>query len=92
MEPIFLRRSVRAASGLPEFIGDGRDVSMSECREAMFIRGRLSPLRRVRGILQGLPRMFVSRQVILFSVLFGNTMCVRGAVVQLGSSLVVFEL
>jgi hypothetical protein len=33
------------------------------------------------GSLQGLPRMLVSRQVILFSVLFAGAMGVRGKVV-----------
>jgi hypothetical protein len=33
------------------------------------------------GVLQGLPRMFLSRQVILFSVLLTHTVGVRGLVV-----------
>ncbi len=92
MEPIFLRRSVRTASGLPEFISERRNVSMSECGEAMFIRSCLSILMSVGGVLPGLSRMLVPRQLILFSLLFANTMCVCGAVVQFCRSLVVLEV
>jgi len=46
-------------------------------------------LMRVWGVLQGLPRMFVSSQVILLSLLVGDTMGVRCAIVQIGGLLVV---
>ena len=42
------------------------------------------------GVLKRLPRVLVSRQVILLSVLLGNTMSMRGEVMQFGSPLVVF--
>ena len=55
---------------------------MSECGDAMSnCRNRVSMLMRVWGVLQGLPRMFVSSQVILLSLLVGDTMGVRCAVV-----------
>ena len=36
----------------------------------------------VRDVFQGLPGMLVSSEVILFSLVLGNTMGVRRAVVQ----------
>jgi hypothetical protein len=92
MEPIFFGRSDRTASGLPEFISERSNVSMSECGEAMFIRGCLSILMTVWGVLPGLSRMLVSRQLILFSLLFANTMCVCRAIVQFFRSLMVLEV
>jgi hypothetical protein len=81
-EPVFLRRSVWTASRLPVFIGEGRDLSMSECGDAMSNRGRRwSVPLAVRDVLQGLPGMLVSSEVILFSLVLGNTMGVRRAVV-----------
>lgn len=76
---------MRATSGLPELISEGRDIGMPERGDPM-TEGR-NPGRMLtgfRGVLVGLPRLFVSSQVILFSVLFGNTMGVRADVVQLG--------
>jgi hypothetical protein len=54
---------------------------MSECGDAMRCRSRLSMLMGVLGVLQGLPRMLVWRQVVLVIVLLGNAMGVRGVVV-----------
>jgi len=67
---------------LPVSIGEGCDLSMSECGDAMSNRGRRwgVPLA-VRDVLQGLPGMLVSSEVILFSLVLGNTMGVRHAVV-----------
>ena len=78
--PIFLRRSLWTASGLPEFASEGCDVLMPEWGDAMANRGRLSLLMSFLGVLEGLPRMLLSRQVILFSVLLSNTMGMRGLV------------
>lgn len=81
MEPIFIRRSVWAASRLPERISESRDVLMSERGDAMRGGSRLSMLMGVLGVLQGLARMLVWRQVILVIVLLGNAMGVRGVIV-----------
>jgi hypothetical protein len=55
---------------------------MSECGDAMSNRGwRWSVPMAVRDVLQGLPGMLVSSEVILFSLVLGNTMGVRRAVV-----------
>jgi hypothetical protein len=83
MEPVFLRRSVWTASGLPVFIGQGFDLAMSECGNAMCdcSNWRMVVLVSPRGMLQGLPRILMSRQVILFSVLLASAMDVRCAVV-----------
>jgi hypothetical protein len=81
MEPILLRRSVRTASGLPEFKSTGSDVLMSECSDAMANRRRLSILMSFFGVLEGLPGMLLPRQVILFSVLLSDTVGMRGLVV-----------
>jgi hypothetical protein len=64
------------------FIGQGGDVSMPECGDAMSNRSRRwIVLMSVRGVLQRPPRNFVSGQVILFPLLLGNTMGVRRAIV-----------
>jgi hypothetical protein len=65
---------------------------MSECRDAMRGRSRLSMLIGLLGVLQGLPRKLVWRQVILVTVLFGNAMGVRGAVVQFRGALVILVM
>jgi hypothetical protein len=80
MEPVFLRRSFRAASGLPKFTGAGSDVLMSKCGDAMANRNRMSLLMSFWGMLEGLPGMLLSSQVIFFPVLLANTVGVRGLV------------
>jgi hypothetical protein len=80
MEPIFLRRSVRTASGLPEFKSQGGDIIVSEGGDAMSDRSRLSMPLSVLRVLKGLPRMLLSSQVILFSLLLANPMGMRGFV------------
>jgi len=54
---------------------------MPECGDAMANRSRLSLPMSFFGVLQRLPRMFLSRQVILFSVLLTHTVGVRRLVV-----------
>ena len=83
MEPVFLRRSVWTASGLPVFVSQGFDLGMSECGNAMAecSNWRLLVLVSLRGVLQSLPRILMSREVFLFSVLLAGTMGVRRAVV-----------
>src|ERR1035438_9393872 len=89
MEPILVRRSVRTTSLLPEFTSQDGDIIVPEGGDAMPHRNRLSMLMGHLGVLQRLPRVLLPRQVILLIVLFGNTMHVRGLVVQFGGSLVV---
>ncbi len=79
VEPIFLRRSFRTASSSPEFVGQGRDVVVSERVETVR-RRRLSVPASVWGMLRGLPRTLVCRQVILLSLLFAHPMSMRGTV------------
>ena len=82
MEPIFLRRALWTASSLPEFLGEDCDVIVSECGDSPSNRSRLSLLMSFLGVLEGLPCMLLSSQVILFSLLLGsNTMGMRGNVV-----------
>jgi hypothetical protein len=54
---------------------------VSECGDAMSGRSRLSMLMSLFGMLQGLPRMLVSRQVLLLAVLLGGAMGMRGDIV-----------
>jgi hypothetical protein len=54
---------------------------MSECDDAMSIGGSLGMPMSLLGVLESLPRMLVSRQVVLFSLLLGHTMSMGGAVV-----------
>ena len=81
VEPIFLRRSVRTASGLPDFASEGGDVLMPEGGDTMADGSRLSMLRTFFGVLEGLPGLFLSRQVVLFSVLLSYPVGMRGFVV-----------
>ena len=84
LEPIFLRRSFGTPSSLPQFIREGCDVGVSECGDSVSNRrlGRL-PMR-FGGMLLFLARVFVSGEMFLFSVLFGNAMGVRGQIAQFG--------
>jgi len=68
----------------------GFDLTMPERDHAMPRRSRVTPLVSALRMLQRLPGMFVSRQVILFSVLLlGGTVGVRGGVVQFCRPLVI---
>jgi hypothetical protein len=82
MEPVFLRRSLWTAPGLPVFIGEGFDIGTSEGSHAVSDRGsNRSMLMRLGGVFNSLPGMLVSRQVILFSLLLAGEMGVRRAIV-----------
>jgi len=85
VKPIFIRRSFGTAANAPEFVSEGRDVIVSERGNAM--RGR-----SLRRVFEGLPRLLVSRQVVLFPVLFADTMGMSGAVLQFGGPLMVFVM
>lgn len=90
-EPILLRRSFRTASGFPDFVRSGRDLVMTEFGGArMQLRGALPGFP---GVLQRLPGMLLSCQVILFSaLLIGTPMGVRGHIVEFRRPLVVFVM
>jgi hypothetical protein len=62
---------------------------VSEGGDAMSGRSRLSIPMGVFGVLEGLPRMLVSRQVLLLSVLLGRAMGMSGEIVQFSGPLVV---
>ena len=54
---------------------------MPEGGDAMADGDRLSMLMSFLGVLESLPGVFLSRQVILLPVLLGNTMRMGGLVV-----------
>jgi hypothetical protein len=89
MEPIFLRRSVWTASRLPKFISERCDFVVPKCGDAVTVRRRLSMPMSCLGVLQGSPRMLVACQVILLFLLLGNTVGMRGRVVQFGRPLMI---
>ncbi len=62
-------------------MSQSRNVVVPECGHTVPSRSCLSMPMGVVRQLQGLPRVLLSRQVILLSLLFGNTMSVRGDVV-----------
>jgi hypothetical protein len=68
------------------------DVSVSERSYAMYVCSRLSLLMSFLGVFDGLPPMLVPGQVILFPLLFANTMSMCSRVVQFGRPLVVFVM
>jgi hypothetical protein len=63
---------------------------MAECGDAVPNGGRMGIVMRILGMLPGLACLFVRSQVILLSILFGNAMRVRGGVLELSGTLVVF--
>ena len=73
-------------------MSERRNLVMSECGDAMSGRSRLDVLRTVRGVLEGLPGMLLSGEVILFPLLLGHTMGMRGIALQFGGSLVALEV
>ena len=80
---------MRAASGLPQRISQGRDVRMSE---AMFVPRRLTVLMSLQRMFQRFPGMFVSSQMLPFSLLLSRTMGMRCDVVQFRGSLVILVM
>jgi hypothetical protein len=78
LEPVNIRRSLRAASGFPEIMRKSFDVSMSEGLDAV-PTGSVRSMRIAR-LLITLTGLLVSCQMFLLPVLFGNAMGVRGAV------------
>src|SRR5580704_8776443 len=88
-KPIFIRRSFRTSSRSPELVSQRRDVIMSERGDAMSVFRRVTMLMGVLRVLKSLPRMLVSRLVILFSLLLRNPMAMRSGVVQFGGALMV---
>src|ERR1035438_3795036 len=92
VDPILVGRSVRTASRPPEFTSQDGDIFVAEGGDAMPHRNCLRMLMSLLGVLQRLPRVLLPRQVILLIVLFGNTMHVRGLVVQFGGPLVILVM
>jgi hypothetical protein len=80
MEPILLRRSFWTSSGVPQLISESGDVVMPKSGYAVS-GDSLSMIVRTLRVLQGLPGMLLSRQVILLPLLFGNAVRVCGVVV-----------
>jgi len=71
----------------------GLDLRMPECDHAVPCRSRLTPLVGVLRMFERLSRMFLPRQVILFSVLlFGGTVGMRRGIVQFSRALVVLVM
>jgi hypothetical protein len=66
---------------MPEFISEGSDFIVSECGDAMSRRSRLSMPMRLFRVFEGLPRLLVSRQVLLLSVLLCGAMRMSGNIV-----------
>jgi len=66
-----------------------RDVIMSEGGDAMPARNRVRMLVGVLRLFEGQASMLVAAQVIVLSILLGDTMGMRSAVVKFGGSLVV---
>jgi len=73
-------------------MSQGCDVVMSKARDSMSGGRRLSVLMSVPRVLERLPGVLVSGQMILLSMLLRHTMGMRGAVVQLGGALVILVM
>ena len=80
-KPVFVRRSGRAASGLPKLMRQGCDLIVSEGRNTMSSGSCMTVLLSLRRVLELMPRMLMSRQMVLLSVLLAHTVGVcRGIV------------
>ena len=86
-----MRRSFRAASGLPKCMRQRRDFSMSEGCGVVY-RYRLSDLVRQFRMFEGLPGVLVPSLMILFALLFTGAVGVGGYIVQFGSPLMIFVM
>ena len=71
---------MRTSSGLPQFVSQGRDVSVSELGDAMPIRSRFGMLMSLMRMLQHFPGMLMPREVFPFSLLLTRTMGMRRGV------------
>ena len=90
MKPILLLRALWTTSRFPQFMSQRCDVLMCEGTDAVSSHRQLSMLMSNLGMLQGLPGLLVSGQVILFArLLRGAAMGVRRDVVQFGGPLMV---
>ena len=95
LEPVFFRRSLRTASGLPQRMSQRGDVLVPKGGDAVFIhRGPvrlLGMLVSFLGVLKSLPGALLPGLVILLFMGFrGAAMSVGGAIVQLGGALMIF--
>jgi hypothetical protein len=81
MKPILLWRSFRTAPGVPQLQGECSDFIMPKWGDAMSAGNRLRmPVGLVR-VFQRLPGSLLAGRVILFSVLLGDPMGMRGGIV-----------
>lgn len=87
-----MRRSVGTASRTPELVRQGSDIVVSERRDSVSTGGHLGVPMSLLGVFESLPRMLVSRQVILFALFLSKTMGMRGSIVQFCGPLVVFVM
>jgi hypothetical protein len=62
-------------------MGEGCDVIVAECGDAMANGDRLSVLLSALGVLEGLAGRLVSGEVLPFSMLLGDAVGMRGNVV-----------
>jgi len=97
MEPVFVRRSLRTASGLPQRMSQRGDVRVPENREAVFIHSvparLLAMLVSVLRVLKSLSgALMPSLAILLLMGLRGAPMRLGGNVVQLGRPLMVFVM
>lgn len=93
--PVFFRRSVRTASGLPQRVSQRGNVLVPEGRDTVFIHRFPVHLPCILVSLLGVFEIsrgaLVSGLVVLFLMsLRGTIMSVRGNIVQLRGSLVIF--
>jgi len=56
------------------------NIVMPECGDPMPSRNRLNIRKRVVEVLEGMPRILVSRRMILFTLVLGNAMGMRSAI------------
>jgi hypothetical protein len=77
-EPIRFRRALGTTPGFPECVGQGGDVTVPECHDAMPNGYRLSRVMGVLEVLQRMPRSLVPGQVFLLSLMLSHTVDMCG--------------
>ncbi len=75
---------------MPHGMGQFGNFGVSKCQDSVPNCRRLRVTMRARGMLMNLPGMFLSRQMILFSVMFGCIVGVHARIFQFSRHGMVF--
>ena len=86
--PVFFRRSLRTASGLPQRMSQRGDLLVPKGGDAVFIHS--GPMRLLGVLVSFLRALLPGLVILLLMGLRGSAMSVGGTIVQLGGALMIF--